>query len=74
MTAEEFITAFRKLHGWSCKPGSRIAKDLTEFANKHLDSTASAEELYSIFCLSNGIAPYPQRKRRGVDKPEDPGE
>lgn len=64
MTADEFIAAFRTIHGWKCKPGSRIAKDLEEFAEEHADSAMGAEELYSIFCLSNGIAPYPKRKPR----------
>ncbi len=64
MTADDFIAAFRKIHGWKCKPGSRIATDLTDFANAHAESSQSVDELYAIFCLSNGIAPYPHRKPR----------
>jgi hypothetical protein len=65
LTPEIFIEAFRARHGWSCKPGTAIANDLTAFAVQHTGSTLTVDELYSIFCLSNGLAPYPVRKRTG---------
>lgn len=65
LTPELFIEAFRARHGWSCKPGSAIARDLAEFAIQHSGSTHTVDELYAIFCLSNGLTPYPVRVRTG---------
>ena len=65
LTPETFIEAFRARHGWSCKPGTAIARDLTEFAIQHAQSPQTVDELYSIFCLANGLAPYPVRVRTG---------
>jgi hypothetical protein len=65
LTPEIFINAFRTRHGWRCKPGSAIVRDLTKFAIKYAGSTQNVDELYSIFCLTKGLAPYPVRDGRG---------
>ena len=59
MKPETFIEYFRTRHGWSCKPGSRIFKDLTAFANEQVGSPDSPDELYQIFCTLHGIRPKP---------------
>lgn len=59
ITAEAFIELFRTRHGWKCRPGSPIFKDLTDFANEQAASPHSADDLYVIFCLANGIKPKP---------------
>jgi hypothetical protein len=69
LTPEEFIEAFRARHGWSCKPSSAIAADLTRFADEHAGSSQGIDELYAIFCLSNGLTPYPERKARNLKVP-----
>lgn len=58
LTAENFIEAFRKRHGWKCEPGTRITDELTAFANERLGSTRNVDELYVIFCMSKGLKPY----------------
>jgi len=58
LTSENFIEHFKKSTGWECKIGTRIFKELTDFANERLGSTRNIDELHVIFCLSKGIVPY----------------
>lgn len=59
MTPETFIEAFRARHRWKCRPGSQIFDDLANFAAEQAESTHSHDELYVIFCITNGITPKP---------------
>ena len=61
MTPETFIEYFRARHRWWCKPGSKIFRDLTAFAEEMAGSPDSADELYRIFCTLHGIKPKPER-------------
>lgn len=56
---ETFIEVFRRRHGWKCRPGSAIAKDLTDFATEQAASAHSADDLYILFCVTNGVKPKP---------------
>lgn len=60
MTPEQFINEFRARHGWKCRPGSAIFKDLTAFAIEQANAGHSAEDLYVLFCLAKGIKPKPK--------------
>jgi hypothetical protein len=62
LTTKSFIEFFRKVHGWECKPGTRITNDLTSFAKERLGSSRDKHELYIIFCLAHGIRPYPAKE------------
>lgn len=55
--AETFVQFFRERHGWRCRPGSAIHTDLTAFAREQATSAHSLEDLYILFCVTNGIAP-----------------
>lgn len=57
LTPELFIETFRVRHGWKCRPGSPIFKDLTDFAIEQANSKHSADELYVIFCITQGLKP-----------------
>jgi hypothetical protein len=63
LTVDSFVKAFRKRHHWKALSGSRIANDLTAFAEARLGSTRNIEELYVIFCLGHGLQPYPQNNK-----------
>ena len=62
LTVKGFINAFKERHGWECAPNTRITNDLTEFAKDREGSSRDIEELYTIFCISKGLQPYPSPK------------
>lgn len=57
LTPEVFIELFRSRHSWSCRAGSPIVKDLTDFAIEQASSPESADDLYVIFCITHGLKP-----------------
>ena len=63
LTVVDFISFFRKTHGWKCEEGTKIHNDLTEFAKERegSDRDRDIDELYVIFCISKGLKPYPKR-------------
>lgn len=63
LTVENFIEAFRNRHHWSCDPDTRITNELTEFAKEREGSIRDIDELYTIFCMSKGLKPYPVKKK-----------
>ena len=62
LTVEKFVNFFRKTHKWECKEGTRITNELTEFAKEREGSIRDIDELYTIFCISKGIKPYPNAR------------
>lgn len=62
LTVDIFIQAFRDRHGWKCEPDTRITNDLTSFALEREGSTRDIDELYTIFCLSHRLTPYPRKE------------
>jgi len=57
MTPESFVEVFKSRHGWRCRPGSAIYKDLVSFAVEQAGSLHGVDDLYVLFCVSHGIAP-----------------
>ncbi len=56
---EAFVQYYRTRHGWKCRQGSAIYMDLTAFALEQAASSHSLEDLYLLFCVTNGIKPKP---------------
>lgn len=61
---ESFIDYFRTRHGWKCRPGSAIFKDLASFAAEQAGTTHGIEDLYVLFCVAHGMAPKPSPPER----------
>lgn len=61
LTAESFIQAFRDRHHWKCEPGTRITNELAAFATERAGSKRDIDELYTIFCMSKSLKPYPSQ-------------
>jgi hypothetical protein len=57
MTPESFIEYFRSRHGWRCRAGSAIYKDLESFAAEQAENPHSIDDLYVLFCVAHGIKP-----------------
>ena len=57
MATEDFVAYFRQRHGWKCRTGSAIYRDLSAFADEQQSSALSLEHLYILFCVSHGMAP-----------------
>lgn len=57
MEAERLIAYFRQRHGWKCRAGSAIFRDLSAFAVDQRLSHHSVEDLYILFCVSHGMTP-----------------
>lgn len=58
LTVGKFVAHFRASTGWSVEGGTRIERELTEFATERLGSMRDIDELHVIFCLAHGIQPY----------------
>lgn len=57
MSTESFIDYFRARHGWRCRAGSAISRDLTNFASDQASSSHRLEDLYVLFCMAHGLRP-----------------
>ncbi|MCJ8051964.1 hypothetical protein GB928_002695 [Shinella curvata] len=57
MAAEDLVAYFRQRHGWKCRAGSAIFRDLSTFADEQRASSASVQDLYILFCVSHGMIP-----------------
>ncbi|UDF29410.1 UNVERIFIED_ORG: hypothetical protein LHK14_18130 [Roseateles sp. XES5] len=57
MTPDRFIDYFRARHGWRCREGSAIYKDLSSFAADQSASPHGVEDLYVLFCVAHAIRP-----------------
>lgn len=66
-TAEAFVNFFRERHGWRCRLGSAIYSDLTAFALEQAASAHSLEDLYLLFCVTNGITPKMTGRQANAD-------
>lgn len=55
LTVDRFVEALRLDMGWKCEPGTRITRELTEFAVERMGSTRDIIELLVIFKMSHGI-------------------
>lgn len=65
--AETFVQFFRERHGWRCRPDSAIHADLTAFALEQAASAHSLEDLYLLFCVTNGITPKMTGRQANAD-------
>lgn len=57
MTPDSFIDYFRARHGWKCRSGSAVFKDLTSFVAEQASAGYEIEDLYVLFCVSHGLQP-----------------
>jgi hypothetical protein len=57
ITPESFVEFFRVRHGWKCHRGSAIFDDLIAFGREQARFPHSLEDLYVLFCVTNGIKP-----------------
>lgn len=68
MKIASFIEYFRARHGWRCRPGSAVYRDLESFIENQASSPHEFHDLYVLFCVAHGLKP---KDPSGLDAAED---